>query len=54
MATPHGIWDLGSLTRDQTWGPAKEGGVLTTGLLNKAPNFLNVIKKMMTKKVIAT
>lgn len=53
----HTPWHMGPRFPDQgskPGPPAKEGGVLTTGLLNKAPNFLNAIKKMMTKKVIAT
>ena len=31
LAMPWGMWDLSSLTRDQTHAPVVEDGVLTTG-----------------------
>ena len=33
------MWDLSSLTRDQTRPPALEAGVLTTGLLGKSAGW---------------
>ena len=33
------MWDLSSLTRDETRPPALEAGVLTTGLLGKSAEW---------------
>ena len=35
---PRGMWDLSSLTRDQTCPPALEGKVLTIGPPGKSPD----------------
>lgn len=31
FASPHGLWDLGSLTKDWTWAPCSGSTVITTG-----------------------
>ena len=37
LSYPSDIWDLSSLTRDQTLSPALEGRFLTTGSPGKSP-----------------
>ena len=39
LATPHGMWDLNSQTRDWTGTCCTGGAVLTTGPLGKSPNY---------------
>ena len=49
LATPHGMWDLGSLTRDQTHGPYKGSTVLTTGPPRKSPCCLPLDQKFLNE-----
>ena len=45
LAMPHGMWDLNSLTRDQTCTPCIGSAVLTTGLPGK---YLEVLLNIKT------
>ena len=54
LATPYGMWDLSSPTRDRTCMPCTGNRILTTGLPGKSPLFLKkLIFKFLLKKNMA-